>query len=101
MKTLRILKISEVALLLTSDLLITHISKGKIRPSYAAFDPENLEISRLLIETFKQHIGKTYGDLLIKLESYEQMNYRFIRGLSQLLGRRAMISKQMQLSPLL
>ena len=89
----------EVALLLTSDLLITHISKGKIKPSYAAFDPENLEISRLLIETFKQHIGKTYGDLLVKLEGYEQMNYRFVRGLSQLLGRRAMIETDAAVDP--
>jgi hypothetical protein len=89
----------EVALLLTSDLLITHISKGKIKPSYAAFDPENLEISRLLIETFKQHIGKTYGDLLVKLEGYEQMNYRFVRGLSQLLGRRANIETDAAVDP--
>jgi hypothetical protein len=101
LKNLRILKILEVALLLTSDLLITHISKGKIRPSYATFDPENLEISRLLIEAFKQHIGKTYGDLLVKLGGYEQMNYRFIRGLSQLLERRAMIETDAAVDPFL
>ena len=89
----------EVALLLTSDLLITRISKGKIKPSYAAFEPENLEISRLLIETFKQHIGKTYGDLLVKLGGYEQMNYRFVRGLSQLLGRCAMIETDAAVEP--
>jgi len=80
-----------VALLLTSDLLVTRISRGKIKPAYAAFDPENLELARLLIETFEQHVGKTYGDLLAELEGYEEMNYRFIRGLSQLLGRRAVI----------
>ena len=80
-----------MALLLTSDLLVTRISRGKIKPAYAAFDPENLELARLLIETFEQHVGKTYGDLLAELEGYEEMNYRFIRGLSQLLGRRAVI----------
>ena len=99
LKTQKILKVLEVVLLLTSDLFITRISKGKIKPSYAAFEPENLEISRLLIETFKQHIGKTYGDLLVKLEGYEQMNYRFVRGLSQLLGRCAMIETDADVEP--
>ncbi|MFY9200550.1 MAG: hypothetical protein WAO81_06740, partial [Methanosarcina flavescens] len=32
-----------------------------MKPVYAAFDPENLELARLLIETFEQHVGKTYG----------------------------------------
>lgn len=80
-----------MALLLTSDLLVTRISRGKIKPAYAAFDPKNLKLARLLIEAFEQHVGKTYGDLLAELEGYEKMNYRFIRGLSQLLGRRAVI----------
>ncbi|MGB9927570.1 MAG: DUF790 family protein [Methanosarcina sp.] len=77
--------------MITSDLLVTRISGGKIKPLYAAFNSENLELAKLLIETFEQHVGKTYGDLLSELEGYEEMNYRFIRGLSQLLGRRAVI----------
>ena len=88
-----------MALLLTSDLLVTRISRGKIKPAYAAFDSENLELARLLIETFEQHIGKTYGDLLAELEGYEEMNYRFIRGLSQLLGRRAVIETDAAVDP--
>lgn len=86
-------------LLLTSDLLVTRISRGKIKPAYAAFDTENLELARLLIETFEQHVGKTYGELLAELEGYEEMNYRFIRGLSQLLGRRAAIETDSVISP--
>lgn len=88
-----------MAQLLTADLLVTHISREKIKPRYAAFDPENLELARLLIETFEQHIGKTYGDLLAELESYEEMNYRFIRGLSQLLGRRTVIETDAVVNP--
>ena len=88
-----------MALLLTSDLLVTRVSRGKIKPEYAAFDSENLELARLLIETFEQHIGKTYGDLLAELEGYEEMNYRFIRGLSQLLGRRAVIETDAAVDP--
>ncbi|WP_329957117.1 DUF790 family protein [Methanosarcina barkeri] len=90
---------SEAALLLTSDLLVTRLSGGKIKPVYAAFDPEKLELARLLIETFEQHIGKTYGDLLAELDGYEEMNYRFIRGLSQLLGRRTAIETDAAVDP--
>ncbi|WP_440948510.1 DUF790 family protein [Methanosarcina sp. T3] len=86
-------------ILLTSDLLVTRISRGKIKPEYAAFDSENLEFAELLIETFEQHVGKTYGDLLAELEGYEEMNYRFIRGLSQLLGRRAVIETSSAVDP--
>lgn len=85
--------------MLTSDLLLTHISGGKIRPAYAVFNSENLELAELLIETFKQHVGKTYGDLLAELEGYEEMNYRFIRGLSQLLGRRALVETSSAVDP--
>jgi predicted nuclease of restriction endonuclease-like RecB superfamily len=85
--------------MLTSDLLVTRISKGKIRPVYAAFTSENLELAELLIDTFKQHVGKTYGDLLAELEGYEEMNYRFIRGLSQLLGRRAVVETSSAVDP--
>lgn len=99
MRVLEALKIQKVARLLTSDLLITRISRGKIKPSYAAFDTENLELAGLLIETFEQHVGKTYGDLLAELEGYEEMNYRFIRGLSQLLGRRAVIETDSVVDP--
>ncbi|AAM05790.1 TPA: DUF790 family protein [Methanosarcina acetivorans] len=85
--------------MLTSDLLVTRISKGKIKPEYASFDSENLELAELLIETFEQHVGKTYGDLLAELEGYEEMNYRFIRGLSQLLGRRAVVETSSAVDP--
>jgi predicted nuclease of restriction endonuclease-like RecB superfamily len=98
-KVQKVLKVPEVTLLLTSDLLVTRISRGKIKPEYATLDSENLELARLLIETFEQHVGKTYGDLLAELEGYEEMNYRFIRGLSQLLGRRAVIETDAAVDP--
>ncbi|WP_410509934.1 DUF790 family protein [Methanosarcina hadiensis] len=85
--------------MLTSDLLMTRISGGKIRPAYAALDSENLELAELLIGTFRQHVGKTYGALLAELEGYEEMNYRFIRGLSQLLGRRAVVETSSAVDP--
>lgn len=77
--------------MLSSDLLITRISKGTIRPAYAKFDPETLDLAKLLIDTFKLHVGKPYGELLAELEGFEEMNFRFIRGLSQLLIRRSVV----------
>lgn len=93
------MKVSEAILTLTSELLVTRISRGKIRPAYAVYDSENLELAELLVGTFKQHVGKTYGDLLAELEGYEEMNYRFIRGLSQLLGRRAVVETSSAIDP--
>ncbi len=85
--------------LLTSDLLVTRISHGKIKPTYVSFDTENLELAKLLIETFEQHVGKPYGDLLSELEGLEEMNYRFIRGLAQLLGRKTVIETAAAVDP--
>lgn len=66
--------------MLTSDLLVTRISKGKIEPIYALLDEDNLEIARSLISVFQQHVGKTYGQLASELEGIEEINYRLIRG---------------------
>jgi predicted nuclease of restriction endonuclease-like RecB superfamily len=88
-----------VSLLLSSDLLVSRISRGNIKPEYATFSLANLELAALLIKTFKQHVGKPYGNLLSELEGYEEMNYRFIRGLSQLLERRTVIETVAAVDP--
>lgn len=88
-----------VSLLLSSDLLVSRISRGNIKPEYATFSLANLELAALLIKTFKQHVGKPYGNLLSELEGYEEMNYRFIRGLSHLLERRTVIETVAAVDP--
>lgn len=85
--------------MLSSDLLITRISRGKIQPAYAKPDPKNLELAGLLIRSFEEHVGKPYGELLAELEGFEEMNFRFIRGLSQLLTRRAVIETVSAVDP--
>lgn len=86
-------------LTLSSDLLVSRISRGSIKPEYADFSQANLELAALLIKTFKQHVGKPYGDLLSELGGYEEMNYRFIRGLSQLLERRTVVETVAAVDP--
>ena len=55
--------------MLTSDLLVAKIFKGKIEPVYALLDPENLEIASSIISVFQEHVGRTYGELIEELEA--------------------------------
>ncbi len=67
------------------------VSKGKIAPVYAPLDQDNLEIALSVIGVFKEHLGRTYGELIEELEGIEEINYRLIRGLAQILERRCVI----------
>jgi len=85
--------------MLTSDLLVTKSFKGKIEPIYAKLNQENLEISGSLINLFHQHIGKSYGELIEEIEGIEEMDYRLIRGLTQILERRCVIEMNSVIEP--
>jgi len=85
--------------MLTSDLLVTKSYKEKIVPVYAKLDKENLEISVSLIDIFQKHVGKTYGELSDEIEGFEDINFRFIRGLSQILKRRCVIEIDASIEP--
>ena len=86
--------------MLTSDLLVTKISKGKIEPVYALLDQDTLEIARSVIDVFQDHVGRTYGELIEELEGIEEINYRLIRGLAQILERRCVIETDSVIDPI-
>ena len=86
--------------MLTSDLLITRIHSGKIEPVYANLDQENLDIASSVIDVFQRHVGRTYGELIEELVGLEEINYRFVRGLSQILERRCIIDKDSVIDPI-
>jgi predicted nuclease of restriction endonuclease-like RecB superfamily len=86
--------------MLTSDLLVTKISKGKIEPVYALLDQDTLEIARSVIDVFQEHVGRTYGELIEELEGIEVINYRLIRGLAQILERRCVIETDSVIDPI-
>jgi uncharacterized protein len=86
--------------MLTSDLLVTKISKEKIEPVYALLDQDNLEIALSAIGIFQEHVGKTYGELIEELEGIEEINYRLIRGLAQILERRCVIDTDSVIDPI-
>ena len=85
--------------MLTSDLLVTKTSKGKIEPIYALLDQDNLGIARSVIDVFGEHVGRTYGDLAEELEGIEEINFRLIRGLAQILERRCTIDADSVIDP--
>ena len=85
--------------MLTSDLLVTKISKGKIEPAYALLNQDNLEIARSVIGVFQEHLGRTYGELIEELEGIEEINFRLIRGLAQILERRCVIETDCAIDP--
>ncbi|SNQ61067.1 conserved hypothetical protein [Candidatus Methanoperedens nitroreducens] len=85
--------------MLTSDLLVTKIYNGKIEPVYATLDRKNLEISSSVINLFQEHIGKTYGELVEEIEDFEEIDYRLIRGLTQILERRCIIEMDSLIEP--
>jgi predicted nuclease of restriction endonuclease-like RecB superfamily len=86
--------------MLTSDLLVTKTSKGRIEPVYALLDQANLEIAPSVIDVFQEHLGKTYGELIEELEGIEEINYRLIRGLAQILERRCRIEMESVIDPI-
>jgi len=85
--------------MLTSDLLVTKISKGKIEPVYALLNQVNLEIASSIINIFRGHVGRTYGELIEELVGIEEINYRLIRGLAQILERRCVIDTDSVIDP--
>ncbi|MDP2215910.1 MAG: DUF790 family protein [Methanolobus sp.] len=85
--------------MLTSDLLVTKSYKGKIEPVYAKLDRTKLEIAGSLIDIFQKHVGKTYGELSEELEGIEELDFRLIRGLSQILKRKCVIEMDASIDP--
>src|SRR5690606_7246537 len=63
-------------------------------------DEDNLEIARSVIGVFQEHVGRTYGGLIEELEGIEEINYRLIRGLAQILERRCVIETESVIDPI-
>jgi predicted nuclease of restriction endonuclease-like RecB superfamily len=86
--------------MLTSDLLVSRIYKGRIEPVYASLNEETLDIASSVIDIFKRHICKTYGELAQELEGFEDINYRLVRGMSQILEKRCVVEEDSAIDPI-
>lgn len=86
-------------MMLTGDLLVARTYKGKIEPIYAAITSENMELAEAIIDVLKRNVGKTYGELIEETKSFEEMNFRLIRGWIQLLERRCVIEQDSIIEP--
>jgi len=87
--------------LLPSSLLITRRRGDKIRPVYAQLNQRNLEIARLLIQTYGGYLGKKKGELNEVVNGLEDLgyDYRYVRGLSTLLDRRCQLEPKATMNP--
>jgi len=87
--------------LLPSNLLITRRGRDKIRPVYAQLNQGNLEIARLLIQTYGGYVGNTKGELNEVVNGMENLghDYRYVRGLSTLLDRRCRLEPKATKDP--
>ena len=89
-------------MLLPSSLLITRRWRDKIRPVYAQLNRENLEVARLLIQTYGNHVGKKKGELDEVVGGLEDTgyDYRYVRGLTTLLDRRCELKPKATIHPI-
>jgi predicted nuclease of restriction endonuclease-like RecB superfamily len=78
---------------LPSNLLITRRWRDRITPVYAQPTQENFELAKLLIQTYKDHLGKRKDELNEATGGLEELghDYRYVRGLSTLLDRRCQL----------
>ncbi|MFP4654740.1 MAG: DUF790 family protein [Methanohalobium sp.] len=83
--------------MLTSELLVTKTYRGNIKPVYVGSD--YIETADMLIKTFNRNVDRTYGNLMEEIQGFEEMNYRLIRGLTQILLRRCVIESDTGLDP--
>ena len=78
--------------MLPSNLLTVWKRKGVIMPRYAKFDTESLYLADVLIEAYKNGLGKRKKALRKIAEGLEDsgQEYHFVRGLAFLLDRRSL-----------
>ena len=84
-----------------SSLLITRRWRDSIRPVYAKLSQENLGVARLLIQTYRDYVGRKKGELNEALDGLEELgyDYRYVRGLSALLDRRCQLESKAATNP--
>jgi len=78
--------------MLPSNLLTVWKRKGAIQPRYAKFDTESLYLADVLIETYRNGLGKKKKALRKIAEGLEDsgQEYHFVRGLAFLLDKRSL-----------
>jgi predicted nuclease of restriction endonuclease-like RecB superfamily len=82
-------------------LLITRRWRDRIRPVYAKLSQRNLEVAGLLVQTYRDYVGKKKGELNEAVNGLENIgyDYRYIRGLAALLDRRCKLEPKATIDP--
>ncbi|UCB61052.1 MAG: DUF790 family protein, partial [Candidatus Bathyarchaeota archaeon] len=87
--------------MLSLNLLRVRTRRGQIEPIYAGVNKENLDFARELVTLFKAYVGKRKGGLLEEVAAYEtgELDYRLVRGLSQILQRQCLFQVKAVVNP--
>ncbi len=89
--------------MLKSELILPRLKKrgSEVQPVWLATDYNYLQIAAELIQIVKAHVGLSRGELEVALRQYEgdSLDYRIIRGLSQVLLNRCTFSSDTQIDP--
>lgn len=87
--------------MLPNSLLITRRRREKISPVYAQLSQENIEIAKLLVQTYEEYAGRRKCELDEAVEVFEELghDYRYVRGLSTLLDRRCRLESRLTIDP--
>ena len=84
-----------------SNLLITRRWRSRIKPVYAELRQENLGFASLLIQTYRDYVGRRKGKLNEAMNGLEDLgyDYRYVRGLSALLDRKCQLESKAAIEP--
>ena len=87
--------------MLPGSLLLVRRRKGQIWPRYAKLSSENLHLASLIIESYGSHIDDKKAVIRECVRELEDMghDYRFVRGLSFQLDRRAIFECVAKIDP--
>ncbi len=87
--------------MLPSSLLITRRWRDKITPVYANLSRANIEVARLLVQTYGDYVGKKKGELNEAVNGLEDLghDYRYVRGISTLLDRLCQLEPKATICP--
>ncbi len=86
--------------MLTSDLLLARIRKGKISPVFR--DKKDLEMVEEILSVYRRSIGAKASEIDEELADLEEcLNFKFVRGLRALLDRRCTLELKAVIDPLL
>ncbi len=87
--------------MLPAPLLIANVSRGHITPVFASISNDNLSLAERMVEAYTKSVSSRKQELDSRIQGFEDedVDYRFVRGLSALLERRCLFQPDASMDP--